>query len=103
MSIDRTQPLKPASTVQSRDNSESGNSKVRQSASPVAAAATTPAAAQVSLSSAQSQLMQPSSKDINVERVEQLKTAIRNGELKMDTGKIADALIADTKAYLEGN
>ncbi len=47
--------------------------------------------------------MQPSSKDINVERVEQLKTAIRNGELKMDTGKIADALIADTKAYLEGN
>ncbi|AOE40886.1 flagellar biosynthesis anti-sigma factor FlgM [Pantoea agglomerans] len=102
MSIDRTQPLKPASTVQSRDSSESGSSKVRQSASPVAAA-TTPAAAQVSLSSAQSQLMQPSSKDINVERVEQLKTAIRNGELKMDTGKIADALIADTKAYLEGN
>lgn len=101
MRIDRTQPLKPASTVQSRDSSETGSSKVRQSASPVAA--TTPAAAQVSLSSAQSQLMQPSSKDINVERVEQLKTAIRNGELKMDTGKIADALIADTKAYLEGN
>ncbi|WP_337008977.1 flagellar biosynthesis anti-sigma factor FlgM [Pantoea sp. AS142] len=100
MSIDRTQPLKPASTVQSRDSSESGSSKVRQTTSPVA---TTPAAAQVSLSSAQSQLMQPSSKDINVERVEQLKTAIRNGELKMDTGKIADALIADTKAYIEGN
>jgi len=101
MSIDRTQPLKPASTVQSRDTSEPATPKVRQSTSP--AASTTPAAAQVSLSSAQSQLMQPGSQDINVQRVEQLKTAIRNGELKMDTGKIADALIADTKAYLEGN
>jgi len=100
MSIDRTQPLKPASTVQSRDTSEPGSSKVRQNNSP---AATPPAAAQVKLSSAQSQLMQPGSADINVQRVEQLKTAIRNGELKMDTGKIADALIADTKAYLEGN
>ncbi len=100
MSIDRTQPLKPVATVQTRDTSEPGSSKVRQSASPAAPPA---AAAQVNLSSAPSQLMQPSSKDINVERVEQLKTAIRNGELKMDTGKIADALIADTKAYLEGN
>ena len=100
MSIDRTQPLKPASTVQSRDTSEPASTKVRQSTTP---AASTPAAAQVSLSSAQSQLMQPGSQDINVQRVEQLKNAIRNGELKMDTGKIADALIADTKAYLEGN
>ena len=101
MSIDRTQPLKPASTVQSRDTSEPASTKVRQSST--TPPASTPAAAQVSLSSAQSQLMQPGSQDINVQRVEQLKTAIRNGELKMDTGKIADALIADTKAYLEGN
>ncbi|MDZ7278766.1 flagellar biosynthesis anti-sigma factor FlgM [Pantoea eucrina] len=100
MSIDRTQPLNPVSTVQSRDaNDNSG--KVRQNAAP---AARTPAesGAEVKLSSAQAQLMQPSSKDINTARVEQLKTAIRNGELKMDTGKIADALIADTRAYLEG-
>jgi negative regulator of flagellin synthesis FlgM len=34
-------------------------------------------------------------------RVEELKTAIRNGELKMDTGKIADALIQDTQDYLQ--
>ncbi|MCZ4058711.1 flagellar biosynthesis anti-sigma factor FlgM [Pantoea sp. LMR881] len=99
MSIDRTQPLKPVSTVQTRDTSEQSSSKVRPNST---ATATTPGAAQVNLSSAQSQLMQPSSQDINVQRVEQLKTAIRNGELKMDTGKIADALIADTKAYLEG-
>lgn len=99
MSIDRTQPTKPASTVQTRDSSEPQTARVRQSDNTTA---TTPAAAQVSLSSAQAQLMKPSSQDINVQRVEQLKTAIRNGELKMDTGKIADALIADTKAYLEG-
>ncbi|RPD98146.1 anti-sigma-28 factor FlgM [Candidatus Pantoea deserta] len=101
MSIDRTQPLKPVATVQTRESNESATGKTRQASS--ATASTPAAAAQVSLSDAQSQLTQPGSQDINVARVEQLKTAIRNGELKMDTGKIADALIADTKAYLEGN
>jgi len=99
MSIDRTQPLKPVATVQTRESNESAAGKTRPASN---ATATTPAAAQVSLSNAQSQLTQPGSQDINVARVEQLKTAIRNGELKMDTGKIADALIADTKAFLEG-
>ena len=101
MSIDRTQPLKPVATVQTRESNESAAGKTRQASSTTAT--TAPAAAQVSLSNAQSQLTQAGSQDINVARVEQLKTAIRNGELKMDTGKIADALIADTKAYLEGN
>lgn len=99
MSIDRTQPLKPVATVQTRESNESAPGKTRQASSTTA---TAPAASQVSLSNAQSQLTQAGSQDINVARVEQLKTAIRNGELKMDTGKIADALIADTKAYLEG-
>ncbi|MFH8134115.1 flagellar biosynthesis anti-sigma factor FlgM [Pantoea osteomyelitidis] len=99
MSIDRTQPLQPVSTVQTRDSSDNSSSKVRQSATP----ATTESGAQVRLSDAQSQLTKPGAQDINVARVEQLKTAIRNGDLKMDTGKIADALIADTKAYLQGN
>ena len=44
--------------------------------------------------------MQPGTNDINMERVEALKTAIRNGELKMDTSKIADALIQETKSFL---
>jgi len=101
MSIDRTQPTNPVSTVQTRDTNDNSG-KVRQSATPVANT-TSESVAEVKLSSAQAQLMQPGSKDINTARVEQLKTAIRNGELKMDTGKIADALIADTKAYLEGN
>ncbi|MBB3304974.1 MULTISPECIES: flagellar biosynthesis anti-sigma factor FlgM [unclassified Enterobacter] len=101
MSIDRTQPTNPVSTVQTRDTNDN-SSKVRQSATP-ATSTTSESGAEVKLSTAQAQLMQPGSKDINTARVEQLKTAIRNGELKMDTGKIADALIADTKAYLEGN
>lgn len=101
MSIDRTQPTNPVSTVQTRDTNDNSG-KVRQSPTP-AASTTSESGAEVKLSTAQAQLMQPGSKDINTARVEQLKTAIRNGELKMDTGKIADALIADTKAYLEGN
>lgn len=101
MSIDRTQAIQPASTVQTRDNNDN-SSKLRQS-STATTTITSESGAQVKLSEAQSQLMQPGSSDINTARVEQLKTAIRNGDLKMDTGKIADALIADTKAYLEGN
>ncbi|MGT3087683.1 flagellar biosynthesis anti-sigma factor FlgM, partial [Salmonella enterica] len=30
-----------------------------------------------------------------------LKTAIRNGELKMDTGNIADSLIREAQSYLQ--
>ncbi len=52
--------------------------------------------------------MQPGSSDINLlrvnlERVEALKLAIRNGELKMDTGKIADALINEAQQDLQSN
>ncbi|MNL86216.1 Negative regulator of flagellin synthesis [compost metagenome] len=55
------------------------------------------------LSGAQSQLTKASAQDINTVRVEELKNAIRNGELKMDTGKIADALIQEAKDSLQGN
>ncbi|MCE9904828.1 anti-sigma-28 factor FlgM, partial [Hafnia paralvei] len=58
---------------------------------------------QVKLSDAQSRVMQPNGQDINVERVEALKLAIRNGELTMDTGKIADALLQDTHDLLKSN
>ncbi|KOC91796.1 flagellar biosynthesis anti-sigma factor FlgM [Winslowiella iniecta] len=99
MSIDRTQATKPVSTVQPRETHDAATSKVRQSES----AKTSEAGTQVKLSDAQSQLMKPGSQDINLARVEQLKSAIRNGELKMDSGKIADALIQETKDYLQGN
>lgn len=95
MSIDRTSPLKPVSPVQPREASETQAQKVRQEKS------ATTNSTNVTISDAQAKLIQPGSNDINMERVEQLKTAIRNGELKMDTGKIADALISDVQSYLQ--
>ena len=47
--------------------------------------------------------MQPGSTDINLERLAALKTAMRNGELKMDTSKIADALIQEAQSFLQSN
>ena len=96
MSIDRTSPLQPLTPVQTRDAADTQAPKVRQDKS---AAATSTS---VTLSESQARLMQPQESDINTDRVEALKAAIRNGELKMDTGKIADALIADTRSWLQG-
>ncbi|RSK72379.1 flagellar biosynthesis anti-sigma factor FlgM [Escherichia fergusonii] len=97
MSIDRTSPLNPVSNVQPRETNDPAVAKTRAEKS------TTTNSTSVNLSSAQKELMQPSSSDINSERVEALKAAIRNGELKMDTGKIADALIRETQSYLQSN
>ena len=94
MSIDRTSPLKPVSTVQPRETSDAPVQKTRKEK-------TTATTSTVMLSDAQAKLMQPGTNDINMERVEALKTAIRNGELKMDTGKIADSLIREAQSYLQ--
>ncbi|HFJ4172523.1 TPA: flagellar biosynthesis anti-sigma factor FlgM [Salmonella enterica] len=95
MSIDRTSPLKPVSTVQTRETSDTPVQKTSQEKTSAATSAS------VTLSDAQAKLMQPGVSDINMERVEALKTAIRNGELKMDTGKIADSLIREAQSYLQ--
>ncbi len=95
MSIDRTSPLKAVPTVQPRETPETSAPKTR------AEKTTTATSASVTLSNAQTALTRSGSSDINMARVEELKTAIRNGELKMDTGKIADALIQDTQDYLQ--
>ena len=92
MSIDRTSPLKPVSTVQPRETSDAPVQKARNEKT---------TSTSVMLSDAQAKLMQPGTNDINMERVEALKTAIRNGELKMDTGKIADSLIREAQSYLQ--
>lgn len=93
MSIDRTQRLQPVPTVQARDTSAEsalqGRKKVQSE--------TTVSGTQVKLSDAQARLMQPGTQDIDLSRVETIKQAIRNGELKMDTGKIADALLQDVQ------
>ncbi|MRS13578.1 anti-sigma-28 factor FlgM [Enterobacteriaceae bacterium RIT691] len=95
MSIDRTSPLKPVNAVQPREPNEAQAQKIRADKSSAENSTS------VTLSAAQAKLMQPNSSDINMDRVETLKNAIRNGELKMDTGKIADALIADTQSWLQ--
>lgn len=95
MSIDRTSPLKPVSTVTQRETNETREPKTRSEKAPDANSTS------VTFSGAQSRLMQAGTNDINMDRVEQLKTAIRNGELKMDTGKIADALIDEAQSYLQ--
>lgn len=100
MSIDRTSPLKPVSTVQPRETTDAPVAPVTNSR---AAKTTASTSTSVTLSDAQAKLMQPGSSDINLERVEVLKLAIRNGELKMDTGKIADALINEAQQDLQSN
>lgn len=95
MSIDRTSPLKPVNTVQQRETNDTQSQKTRLEK------AGTENSTSVTISGAQAKLMQAGANDINMERVEQLKTAIRNGELKMDTGKIADALINEAQSYLQ--
>ncbi|WP_033561384.1 flagellar biosynthesis anti-sigma factor FlgM [Escherichia coli] len=99
MSIDRTSPLKPVSTVQPRETTDAPVTNTRAAKT----TASTSTSTSVTLSDAQAKLMQPGSSDINLERVEALKLAIRNGELKMDTGKIADALINEAQQDLQSN
>lgn len=94
MSIDRTQRLQPVPTVQPRDTQPDSTVQARKKVSTETAVSGT----QVKLSDAQARLMQPGTQDINLERVETIKQAIRNGELKMDTGKIADALLQDVQS-----
>ncbi|AUH00361.1 anti-sigma-28 factor FlgM [Prodigiosinella confusarubida] len=98
MSIERTQPLKPVNQVQSRDPGDAVKSKHKTAGTQTEVAGT-----QVKLSDAQSKLMQPSSQDIDMKRVETLKQAIQDGSLKMDVGKIADALIKDAQDMISGN
>lgn len=93
MSIDRTQRLQPVPTVQTRETTPDNTLQARKKVT----AETTVSGTQVKLSEAQARLMQPGTQDINLERVETIKQAIRNGELKMDTGKIADALLQDVQ------
>jgi Negative regulator of flagellin synthesis (anti-sigma28 factor) len=97
MSIERTSPLNPVNAVQAREPNETQTPKARVEKNAEINSTS------VKLSDAQTTLTQSDTRDINMERVEALKTAIRNGELKMDTGKIADALIQETQNYLQSN
>lgn len=96
MSIERTQASQPITPIQQRDPSDTPAQVARKESTNTAPVSGTA----VTLSDAQTVLTQSSSQDINSARVEELKQAIRDGKLTMDTGKIADALLQDTQAYL---
>ncbi|EFE95143.1 flagellar biosynthesis anti-sigma factor FlgM [Serratia odorifera] len=98
MSIDRTQRLQPVPAVQPRDTAAENGLKPQKNAR----SETGVSATQVKLSDAQARLMQPGSQDIDMGRVEAIKQAIRNGELKMDAGKIADALLQEMQNDNQG-
>lgn len=91
MSIDRTQRLQAITAVQPRETSAETPLKPRKNAQ----AENGQSGTQVRLSNAQAQLMQPGSQDIDMNRVEAIKQAIRSGDLTMDAGKIADALLQE--------
>lgn len=94
MSIDRTQRLQPVPTVQPRETPAENQLQPRK----IAQTESTVSGTQVKLSDAQARLMQPGTQDIDMNRVDAIKQAIRNGELKMDAGKIADALLQDAQS-----
>ncbi|XBS68382.1 flagellar biosynthesis anti-sigma factor FlgM [Acerihabitans sp. KWT182] len=96
MSIDSTRPITPLTPVQ---GSEIGTVQPQKNSATDSTDASGEET-QVNLSDAQSSLRQSSSLDIDSAKVESLKQSIRNGELKVDTGKIADALISETQAML---
>ncbi|PKE28933.1 anti-sigma-28 factor FlgM [Rahnella sp. AA] len=100
MAIDRTQGVSPLTSIQQRDPSEASVQNARKEGT--VSGTTTSSATAVTLSSAQTSLTQSSAQDINTARVDQLKQAIRDGKLTMDTGKIADALLQNTQDYLKG-
>lgn len=73
-------------------------------ASPVRAPAPAPTeSAQVALSSASRKMaeLQDGDSDIDTEAVTRLRTAIENGEYKIDVSKIADGLIASARDLLK--
>ncbi len=60
------------------------------------------ASAQVELSSASAALQSPDG-DVNLERVQALRDAIRHGQLSYDAGKIADGLLDSARELLRGD
>ncbi|MBG0751972.1 Negative regulator of flagellin synthesis [Pectobacterium carotovorum subsp. carotovorum PCCS1] len=83
--------------MQQRESGDIAKTKRKQ-----AEAQSEVSATQVKLSDAQAKLMQPGTQDIDMNRVETLKQAIRDGSLKIDAGKIADALLKETQDFLAG-
>lgn len=98
MTIERTSPVTPSASVQPRVVSDTVSSYSKQ---PRSEKNGTTHSTSVTLSDVRARLLQVSPEDINSERVEALKIAISQGKLTMDSGKIADALIQQTRDLLK--
>ncbi len=97
MSIDSTRPIRPLSPIQGADAGTVQPQKSKTTASAEATGQQT----QVNLSDAQARLRQPNDQDIDSGKVDSLKDAIRRGDLKINTGKIADAVIANAQSMVD--
>ncbi|HUH87974.1 MAG TPA: flagellar biosynthesis anti-sigma factor FlgM [Pusillimonas sp.] len=73
-----------------------------RSAAGTPAGANSPGKSAVELSPAARQLasLQNGDNDVNLERVQQIRDAIAAGQLKVDTGRIADSLLASARDLL---
>lgn len=87
--------FRPAPEVTDRP----GQAASARGSAPAGAAA---AGTQVALSATSAALQSPSA-DVNLERVEAVRNAIRSGQLSIDAGRIADGLIESTRSLLQGN
>ncbi|WP_192458724.1 flagellar biosynthesis anti-sigma factor FlgM [Musicola keenii] len=95
MSIDSTRPVSGVKSIQNKDSGLLQSTKGKSSS---VTDNNETEQTQVSLSEAQSRLMQPSSQDIDLEKVESIKQAIKDGKLQIDVGKIADALLNEAQS-----
>lgn len=93
MSIERTQQSKAISDI--RDVQSLKTRPLSRDLQSTESAVTDNAATQVKLSPLAQQIQNDSSRDINSARVEKIKAAMNSGELKLDSDKIARALLQD--------
>lgn len=93
MSIERTQPALPISTVNAFQELN-GKSK-SENLSVQATADNKDSGTQVKLSPMAQKIKADSSQDINFERIAEIRSAMEAGELTFDADKIAHALVDD--------
>ena len=94
MSIDRTSALKPVSAVQPRETNDATPQKRVWKTVNVQQHQRHPERCSGKTDAAGQQRYQYGTRG-------SAETAIRNGELKMDTSKIADALIQEAQSFLQ--
>ncbi|WP_275556103.1 flagellar biosynthesis anti-sigma factor FlgM [Mixta sp. Marseille-Q2659] len=91
MSINHTLKTQPVSPAHIQQEVKLNQRNLANSAK--SSTATAEKGTDVKLSALTQQIKTDTSRDVDMERVQQIKAAIRNGDLKMDYEKIAQALL----------